>query len=195
MPKISDTSGAILAGGRSERFGTNKAFARFQGTPLIQRVVTVMQDLFDEITLVTHTPELYESLGVPAITDWEPHLGPLGGIFTALRNSSSEKVFVVACDMPILDPAVIREIIRTGNEADAAIPFHDGIREYLMALYSRRLLPDLCLALKNRRLSVKEFCSKVADVVWVPIGGDSWQNINTEKELRQLESCREGGAL
>ncbi|MBI2082185.1 MAG: molybdenum cofactor guanylyltransferase [Deltaproteobacteria bacterium] len=187
MPKINDVTGVILAGGRSSRFGTNKALALFQGIPLIDRVLNVMSPLFHDLMIVTNTPEIYERLHLPLVKDFEPYLGPLGGIYTALRETRNDRIFVVGCDMPLLDPKVISGIIQKSEEADAVVPIHDGIREFLMAVYSRKLLPEICKSLGEGRLSVKELCFHIPCIEWIPVKGDSWTAINTAEELKKLE--------
>jgi molybdopterin-guanine dinucleotide biosynthesis protein A len=188
MSKISDVTGVILAGGKSRRFGTNKAFARFQGVTLLDRVVGIMGSLFNDLFLVTNTPEEYSSLPVLILEDEVPDKGPLGGIVTALKHSPADKVFVVACDMPLLDPQAIRDLIAKGDGFSAVIPVHGGICEYLMALYSRRLLVPMRCCLDQDKLSLEEFCQKPADVVWIPITGSSWFNVNSKKDLEFLEA-------
>lgn len=187
MPKMNDITGAILAGGKSQRFGSNKAFARFQGVTLLDRVLGVMGAIFKDLLLVTNTLEEYSSLPVLVLEDEVPDKGPLGGIVTALKHSPADKIFVVACDMPLLDPQVIRELIAKGDGFSAAIPVHDGICEYLMALYSRRLLIPMRCCLDHDKLSLEEFCQKPADVAWIPITGNSWFNVNTKRDLESLE--------
>lgn len=187
MCMSTDITGVILAGGRSSRFGENKALVKFQGIPLIDRVINVMSPLFSDLLIVTNTPELYAARNLPVVADTEPYQGPLGGIFTALRHTSNDRVFVVGCDMPLLQPSIINQVIQAAGDADVAIPIHDGVREYLMALYSRRLLPEMCHALREGRRSLKEFCFKIANVEWIKITGDSYANINTKEDLRRWE--------
>src|SRR3989338_7683808 len=103
MPKISDITGVVLAGGKSLRFGQNKAFALLQGVTLIERVLNVMKTLFDDLLIVTNNPGDYSSFDVPVVSDLEPDKGPLGGIVTALHYSERDRIFVAACDMPLLD--------------------------------------------------------------------------------------------
>lgn len=187
MPKINDVTGVILAGGRSSRFGSNKALTTFRGIPLIDRVLNVMAPLFEDLLIVTNTPEEYARLNVPLVEDIEPYQGPLGGVFSALRRAANDRVFAVACDMPLLDARVIQGIIQSAGDATAAIPVHDGIREYLMALYSRRLMPEICRALGDGRLSLKEFCFQTRGIEWIPVDGASCVDINTREELKTLE--------
>ena len=166
---IAGVSAAILAGGASRRMGQDKALLPWgtepggteQGGTVIGHLASVLRPLFDEVLLVAHDPSPYEFLGLPAVRDREAGLGPLGGIEAALRASSNPRVFVVACDMPFLEPALIRFMAALADAparvpaALAVVPFlGDGRPEPLHALYDRRLLPlvERLLAAGERRV-------------------------------------------
>jgi len=137
---ISDISAYILAGGKSSRFGENKALYNYEGTPLVQRVVRTVHAVIPRIGIIANQPELYSFLDLPVYTDIIPGLGPLGGIYTALRRSSTPYVFIAACDMPDISPDVIRYMISLAENHDVTIPWNDNFYEPLHAIYSRSCL-------------------------------------------------------
>ncbi len=187
MPLVADITGVILAGGRSSRFGVNKALAPFRGKTIIRRVVHVLKPIFKEVILITNTPDPYVPLRLPMFPDVVSDKGPMGGIITAFESTVNDRIFVVGCDMPILNPETILKILQNSRDADAAIASHDGVNEYLLALYSRNLLGRMRHCLEEDQLSLHEFCSNLDRIVWVPVGGDSWFNVNTKKDLEFLE--------
>jgi molybdopterin-guanine dinucleotide biosynthesis protein A len=191
-PVYPDIAGVILAGGHSSRFGKNKAFARFEGVPFIQRIIATIQDLFPDLLLVTNTPEQYQHLPIKVMRDDVPHQGPLGGIATALRQTTHEKIFVIACDMPLLNPDDIQTLVEHSNTyantCDATIALSDSMPAYLMALYARSLLAPIETYLQSGQRSLKDFCRTLSNVAWVPLKGSSTININTEQDLRHLET-------
>ena len=143
-PLISSSAGVILAGGKSSRFGSNKALADFSGRPLIEHVAEVITGIFSTCLLVTNTPETYEFLDLPMTGDLYPGSGPLAGIHAALRHVEQERVFVVACDMPNLNAGLIRylcDIAENEDEYDAVIPWPESGPEPLHGVYHRRALP------------------------------------------------------
>lgn len=141
MDKINDTAGVILAGGRSSRFGSNKALALIDGRPLIQHVSGLILGLFQECLLVTNTPEVYAFLSLPMTPDRYRGKGPLAGIHAALLNISRPRAFVVACDMPSVSPALIRYLCSVnGQEYDAIIPWLGSGQEPLYGIYHKRAL-------------------------------------------------------
>ena len=107
MDPLSDITGVILAGGKSSRFGSNKALAIVDGKPLIQHVADLISSLFAECLLVTNTPAEYEFLSLPMTHDRYRDSGPLAGIHAALLKIRTPRAFVVACDMPNLSQELI----------------------------------------------------------------------------------------
>ncbi|MCX8012226.1 MAG: NTP transferase domain-containing protein, partial [Desulfobacterota bacterium] len=75
-------TGVILAGGGSTRMGKNKAFIEIGGKRIIDRTVSLFQEIFDEVLLVTNNPLDYMELNVRIVTDLIPGKGSLGGIYT-----------------------------------------------------------------------------------------------------------------
>lgn len=93
--------GAILAGGRSSRFGSDKALAAFDGRALIDHVADAVEPQVDALIVVGRThPGLHAIPDRPA-----PDLGPLGGIAAALHHACAEgftHVLSVPCDTPFV---------------------------------------------------------------------------------------------
>jgi molybdenum cofactor guanylyltransferase len=72
-------SGIILAGGKSSRYGSNKALVKVNGARLIERAVRVMKAVFQQVILVTNAPADYAFLELPMVQDLIKGLGPIGG--------------------------------------------------------------------------------------------------------------------
>jgi len=152
MDKINDIAGVILAGGRSTRFGSNKALAILDGKPLIQHVADLISGLFAECLLVTNTPEEYEFLSLPMTYDRYEESGPLAGIHAALLEVNEPRAFVVACDMPNLSPELIRYLCNMNEQDyDAIIPCLEKGQEPLFGIYHKKSLTviDACLQQNN----------------------------------------------
>jgi molybdopterin-guanine dinucleotide biosynthesis protein A len=165
------TTGAILAGGRSTRFGdADKAVAPVAGVPMVRRVANRISGTGDPVPpgadragggdpvvdelVVSCRPDQREAIaealsGVPLPVAWatddEPDLGPLAGIGNACRTATDPYAVVVACDMPFVDPsfaAALREAAETG---EAAVPRLDG-RWYqtTQAVYATEPAAEAC---------------------------------------------------
>ncbi len=138
---IKDVTGFILLGGKSSRYGSNKAFVEIEGVRLVDRVARVMKSIFHRIVLLTNTPEEYAYLQTPMIEDLIKGFGPMGGIYTGLMTLSDEVGFFVACDMPFLSESLIRHMVDVRDDFDVVVPRMDWMLEPLHALYSKKCLP------------------------------------------------------
>jgi FdhD protein/molybdopterin-guanine dinucleotide biosynthesis protein A len=142
-PLIKGVTGVILAGGKSSRFGSNKAFAEFNGTPLIERVIAILGSIFESLILITNSPEEFSYLRLPIHEDPIKGLGPIGGIYAGLEAMRDEIGFFVACDMPFINRNLVRHMVAVRNDFDAVVPKIDWKVEPLHALYAKNCLPPI----------------------------------------------------
>src|SRR5262247_3953678 len=137
-------TGVIQAGGKSTRMGGEpKALMRLGGRRIIERVLGAIERAVDEVLVVTNTPELYAFLGLPMVPDVYPDGGSLGGIYTGLKAASGDAIFTVACDMPFLQPEVVRLVVERASLADVVIPRVGHQYETLHAAYQKTCLPAM----------------------------------------------------
>jgi molybdopterin-guanine dinucleotide biosynthesis protein A len=138
---LENASGFILLGGKSSRYGSNKALVEIGGVRLIDRVAGVMKSIFHRVVLLTNTPEEYTYLRMPMVEDLVKGFGPMGGIYTGLMTLPDEFGFFVACDMPFLSESLIRHMVEVRGDFDAVVPRMDWMLEPLHALYTKKCLP------------------------------------------------------
>ena len=103
--------GAVLAGGASRRFGSDKALAEWRGKPLIEHVISRMRPQVHALIVVGR-----DHPGEASIPDRPAGLGPLGGLCAALRHAAAEGYYAVltsGCDLPEL-PLDLREALGIG---------------------------------------------------------------------------------
>src|SRR5262249_55608153 len=184
-------TGGIQAGGKSTRMGGQpKALLRLGGRPIIARVLAAIEDAVDEVLVVTNTPDLYAFLRLPMVPDAFPDGGALGGIFTGLKAAPGEAAFTVACDMPFVDPAVVRIVVSRAGEGDVVIPRIGDQLETMHAVYAKTCLPSMEARLRAGQLKIAGFFDRVR-VVEIPAQdiaahGDPavvFMNVNTPEEL------------
>ena len=133
-----ETAGYVLVGGKSSRFGQDKALLEWRGRPLAAHVARIVQSAAGSVTLVGSI-EKYQHLGYRVIPDPVDGFGPLAGLLAALDDSTSEWNLVVACDMPYLTTEFLAFLIVKAREsaADVLLPVdQDGMPEPLCAVYS-----------------------------------------------------------
>lgn len=163
----SDITAVILAGGQSRRFGSNKALARLgDGGLVIERVASVLKDVFEETLVLSKDRALFEFLEKPwlhVLNDRFNDFHPLNGLASALSYARTEKIFVCGCDMPFLNPALIRFICSRSGESEATVPLWQGEIQPLCGVYSKRCLTainDLSL-FNDPRKGIKYLLNKV----------------------------------
>ena len=159
--QLEEVTGVILAGGASSRMGSNKALLPCQGGRFIDIIHRQMKQLFPEVILVTNTPEQYQFLPCRSVTDIYPGSGPLGGIHAALCRTTTRYIFVAACDMPFLDPAVVQMMADTGEGSDVVIADCGSGFEPLHAFYAGSCLPHMEVALLSGRRNIVSFFGNV----------------------------------
>jgi molybdopterin-guanine dinucleotide biosynthesis protein A len=138
-----ELAAAILAGGRARRMdGANKGTLLIGRTAIIDRQLDTLREITREIFVVGRDDAAWTSRGLRVIPDEIPDAGALGGIYTAIVRSPRERTLVVACDMPFLSGALLRDLAAVTG-ADLVIPRHAGRYEPLCAIYSRACAGDI----------------------------------------------------
>jgi molybdopterin-guanine dinucleotide biosynthesis protein A len=131
-------SAIALAGGRSARFGSDKALATFRGAPLLTAVLRGLRVEFGEVLVVAKSAGPYAPLGARVVLDRSELYTPLSGLEAGLASASSEVVFCCAADMPFAaDGALLDALFAALAGHAAAVPVHAGARQPLCALYRR----------------------------------------------------------
>lgn len=153
--------GIILAGGKNIRMGRVKALLTINGETIIEDIAEKLQRILLDIIIVTNTPELFEFMDIPMISDIMPERGSLGGIYSGIYASNSFHSFVVACDMPFLVPELIKYMISEKDDYDIVIPNIDGEYEPLHAIYSKNCLKYMEMLIKENNLKILDFFDKV----------------------------------
>lgn len=197
--EVAGMVGVVLVGGESRRYGRNKALELFQGERLIDRQVRTVGTLFSEVLVITNDPERYLHLDVTIVRDVIPGQGPLGGIYTGLLFAQGKSVFVTACDMPFVQPAVVRRMVQLATDYDVIVPEKTEGLEPLHAIYSSRCLPHIKKMLGHGTLQVINFfpAVKVYRLSSEEIGqldpqGLSFFNINTPNDMDRARELLEG---
>ncbi len=135
------TSAIILAGGSSRRLGVNKAQVLVAGKSMLQRVVEVVQPLFDDVVVAGGGGGLAGVGKVRVVADGIPGVGPLGGLYTGLGAVLNPRAFCIACDMPLVTKKLVCQLLSARTERLAVVFRVGGEVEPLCALYAKALRP------------------------------------------------------
>jgi len=181
-------AGFVLAGGQSSRMGSDKALLPYRDRRLIQFVAEAVRDAAGSVTIVA-PPERYAHLGLPVIADEIPGEGPLGGIITALAGSDAEWNLIVACDMPGVSAAFLRNLLAEAVRAqsDICLPVSAaGLPEPLCAVYRSSSLPALRAAFAA---GVRKVTSAFGGLRIAALAGcepSRFANMNTPEDWRTV---------
>jgi len=152
-------TGVLLAGGKSRRMGHDKRFLELEGRTLLERSLSVLESLFSEVIVVVAEPvPRLSGLRHRVVTDLIPNCAALGGLYTGLSCAGQPRVFAAGCDMPCLDPAVIKWMIGLDRHSDIVmVQLASGLQP-MHAIYSKACLPDLERMAVAHNLKVQELC-------------------------------------
>ncbi|MEI6305742.1 MAG: molybdenum cofactor guanylyltransferase [Deltaproteobacteria bacterium] len=190
---IQGIAGVILAGGESQRMGRNKAMLAVGNERIIESVYRCLSGIFEELLLVTNTPEVYDFIPCSKVRDIFPGMGPLAGIHAALSNCLADRAFVTGCDMPSLNASIIRELCSMPDDLDVVIPETQGGLEPLHSVYSKRCLPKMRQILDKGDFRILSFFDNArirlvprSRVALLDPDFSSFRNINTPEDYRLM---------
>jgi molybdopterin-guanine dinucleotide biosynthesis protein A len=188
--------GVVLAGGRSQRFGAaNKALASMDGESLLGRAVAAVRSGGTGPPIVAVQSERQQArfervLDSPVefVGDDPALAGPLAGVVSAARTTSTDRIAVVGCDMPFVNGEAIRWLARRSSASDAIVPVDGaGALQPLHAVYQTGVFSAKAVRSGSLRAVLDGL-----DCCRVPVGtapstlplGRSLTNVNTKSELR-----------
>jgi molybdopterin-guanine dinucleotide biosynthesis protein A len=195
---IDEMTGVVLAGGRSSRFGTNKALADWKGAPLVQAVVDSLLEVLPKVLVVTKNAAELSFLNgkrVQVIEDLCRDGHPMGGLYTALRGLTTRHAFVAACDMPFVRPELIQALWHARADYDAVIPVWREQRQPLCGVYSRSCAGLIGAAIDADSLAISRLFDTLrtrfmleGEIRSVDPEGLSFMDIDTREDYEKARS-------
>lgn len=191
---INNVTGIILAGGKSTRIGTNKAFLKIGGYTIVEEIYSKLKDVLSRVIIIANEIERFNFLGAQIAPDIIPFKGPLGGIYTGLIESSSFHNFITACDMPFLHQGMVEYMLDESNACDVIVPEYKRRLEPLCAVYSKNCIEPIENQLRQNNLKVTDFFQFVKtkviseqEIIRYDPKGMCFININTAKEYERFK--------
>jgi len=192
-------SAVVLVGGEARRAnGQEKYFFMYQGRTFIERLVDSLEEVVDEIILVAKNPEqcrrFQKIRGIRCITDIRGGIGPIGGLHAGSLAARGEFIFVSACDMPCINPAVIAHLFDCIDSYDAVIPrWNPDMLEPLHAVYRRSALLTYLeshdsLSLRTMVRSLSAWYVPVDELKTLDPALKTFTNINKLEDLERINS-------
>ena len=186
--------GVVLAGGESNRMGTDKALLKRDHRDMVNYTVEQLENMaLNGIVLSRNTPQeptqVVRLSPLPVIKDLYPKLGPLGGIHAVVKSIKADAILIVPIDMPLLRTDDLNQLVSTGCQFHKPVyfdeyylplylPLNDQIRTYLDEVVSGKI--------KNR--SVRGLCNHFGGIPVQPLNCNSLHNTNTPKQWQAVQA-------
>ncbi len=170
----------ILAGGRSRRFGSDKARALVEGVPLIVGLARSLAEAGLPVTVVAARRDAYTDLKLRTIGDIVPGCGPLGGLWTALDDHRREGwVFLCACDWVGVRPEWVSMLLAKSGGAQAVL-FGSDREQPLFGFYHSSIREKVVGRVQAGRLKMLDLLPEI-DVRTVPAPQGWHQAVNLNR--------------
>jgi molybdopterin-guanine dinucleotide biosynthesis protein A len=135
-------TGIVLAGGNSSRMGEDKGLMELNSKPLIDYSIEVLSKVCDELIIGANSPE-YQRFGYPVIPDEIRNIGPIGGIYSCLKVSSTKDNIILSCDIPLITQSVVEFLLSEKHDYQIVVPVVNGFPEPLCAYYHSSVVDGL----------------------------------------------------
>ncbi len=193
MQTNNQITGIILAGGKSSRFGTDKAFAELNGMPLISFSYNKLKQICSKIILSSNS-ENSIFLDIKIVKDEFAEIGPIGGIYSALNQSDTEINIVLSCDIPFVSVDLLNYLLLQSENFDVTIAKHEDYCEPLIGIYKKSINNSIKDSINNKQYSLIKLITKL-NYNEVIINekqnfyhNNLFFNVNTKQDLEKLKN-------
>lgn len=184
-------------GGKNSRMGGNvKGFLKINDVTFLEKIISGLED-FSNVYLSVNKKfssqeiKAFEDMGLTVIVDMYDDIGPMGGMYSSLKNCKEDYLFITACDMPYINKDLINELKANVKENTDVVLFSKNKLLYpLGAIYSKSLIPFM------EELIVKEEYKPLklirnSNFIELPLENtnfseEAFRNINTPEEYYEL---------
>jgi molybdenum cofactor guanylyltransferase len=183
-------TGIILAGGKSQRMGTDKGMLLLNGKPFISHIYEAMKPIFGDNIVVVSSNTDYDVFRYNRIEDLISDKGPVGGLYTALKQSKTKFNLVLSVDVPLVSTELLQWLV--DNHDDSYLVTQVQVDEKaspLVAVYDRALRMLLGEHLAGNQLKLRDVIAEVnVQTLIVPAKWSSQlQNINTKDDYKKIQ--------
>jgi molybdopterin-guanine dinucleotide biosynthesis protein A len=170
-------TGIILSGGKSTRLGADKGLIELEGIPLVNWVIEKIESVVDEILVVVGSLDVIPSYramvpdSVRVVSDTYPEDSPMIGLITGLRNASGDYAVVCACDMPFIEPNVLKMLLCLSEGLNGSLLLKpNGWIEPFPSVYKVSTCLKYAEKLKrNGELRIRKVLETMPNTVTIPI--------------------------
>jgi molybdopterin-guanine dinucleotide biosynthesis protein A len=184
-------NGLVLAGGKSQRMGFDKGNVNWHGKPQRYHMADMLKPFCNEVFISVRPGQQSEiDPQYTALEDTFTGLGPFGAILSAFREKPDNAWLVVACDLPLMDEATLRNLVAWRNSSLTATAYHSPVTNFpepLIAIWEPKSYPVLLSFLaQGYSCPRKVLINTEINLLNAP-DADALSNVNTPEELEQIK--------
>lgn len=181
----------ILAGGLARRMGQPKHSLKTGGKTFLERLVTIAENHRKDI-IISGDPEKITCTKYKVIPDEIKNCGPIGGLYTCIKQAKNQNIIVLPIDMPLITNEVIELLINNHNENSyATIISHRDKLFPILGIYSKNILPEIEKKIKSGDYKILNLLRSVPhqtiDASGLKDAHKQLQNINTPEDYKSVE--------
>ena len=189
--------GAVLAGGKSQRFGEDKSQVKLNGKLLIDYILSEIIDEFKEILIVSNNQIKFKNYeNISLINDFKKDQGPLGGVLSAMKwakekNNKYKWISTFPVDTPFFKKEILQKFLSEINSKESKLFFikSNNTRHNIFGIWSidlmKKLEDDLNEGQRKVELWANSVGVKIINMEF--INKDPFFNINTKEDLEKAK--------
>lgn len=197
LPKHVTIDAFVLAGGQSSRMGEDKGLIPLNGKAMVSYIIQTLQKARLSVKLIANHAA-YRNFSLPVYGDVVINKGPMGGLLTALENTSADLVLLVGCDMPLISVEAIAYLISSIDREHLIVSMINNKPNPLFSLYPSSLKTAVREHVMADQLKMTDFILNNKTTLCKTFPGHMsgcFQNINDKAALLALETNWEKAKL
>lgn len=174
--------------------GKDKGLCSFREKSLVMYAIEVLQPVCGRIIISANNVAGYHAFGYEVIPDEVSDIGPMGGLYSCLKQSTSTHNLVLSCDTPFVNTQLFTYLLQHLGDYMAVVPRHgEGFIEPLAAYYSIDILTEIEQAIERGAYKLMSLLQtvKVREVLvnqrQAFFSGQLFHNLNTPDDLLRCE--------
>ncbi len=186
--KHQEVTGIILAGGKSRRMGVDKGLMLYKGKPMVSYSIDLLK-LFCSRIIISTSNTKYEVFGIQTIADTFPNTGPMGGLYSVLKESTTDIHICLPCDLPRMKAEVLEYMLSLSAPTHCVVTLTQQ-PEPLVAIYPSGVLPIIhqLITQDNYKMTeiYKNFPVHFISLEEIPVKDaiTSFTNLNSPADLK-----------
>jgi molybdopterin-guanine dinucleotide biosynthesis protein A len=193
---VNEVTAFVLAGGKSTRMGSDKAFLPWEQGTLLSHAMELAGAVAP--ARIVGDVKKFGAFGT-VIEDVYKERGPLGGIHAALSSSETEWNLILAVDLPLLTPAFLEYLVGQARQSQAmvTVPMVAGFFQPLAAVYRKKFATLAEPALREGKNKIDPLFAaanthmiQAEELAQAGFSEEMFRNVNTPEDFDGLKPPR-----